>query len=85
MLNISFLDCARVLGPDSLYCGKWGNFEGPHTVILTLIRQCSILNLSELFSYTITYSNCVHTTENNVVVYGDSSDQFDIWYFPLTV
>ena len=22
----NFLACARVIGPDSLYCGKWGNF-----------------------------------------------------------
>ena len=24
MLNISFLACTKVIGPDSLYCGKMG-------------------------------------------------------------
>ena len=23
MLNISFLACTKVMGPDGLYCGKW--------------------------------------------------------------
>ena len=27
MLNIRFLACTKLkIGPDSLYCGKWGNF-----------------------------------------------------------
>ena len=25
MLNIRFLACTRVIGPDSLYCAKWKN------------------------------------------------------------
>ena len=55
MLNISFLAFTKVeLGPDSLYCGKWRKFQSP---TVTLIRQCPLSNLSEIFSYTTRYSN----------------------------
>ena len=32
MLNIRFLACTKVeLGPDSLYCGKWGKFVNTYS------------------------------------------------------
>ena len=30
MLNITFLACTKVMGPDSLYCGKWRNISKSH-------------------------------------------------------
>ena len=42
------------MGHDSLYCGKWRKVQS-HAMTLTLVLQCPISNLSEIFSYTTMY------------------------------
>ena len=42
------------MAPDSLYCGKR---RKSRAMTLTLVQQCPISNLSEIFSYTAKYSN----------------------------
>ena len=49
-LNRNFLTSAKA-ETWHLYCGKWRKFQS-HAVTLTLIRQCPMLNSSELFTYT---------------------------------
>ena len=44
------------MGPDSLNYGKWRKIS-KSAVILTLVQQCPISILSELFSYTTMQSN----------------------------
>ena len=58
MLNISFLDCTKVELWDLTVCfvinGK--KFQIP-AVTWTVVTQCSISNLSEIFLYTTMYLN----------------------------
>ena len=57
MLNISFLACTKVELWDLIVCitVNGEKFQSCHD--LTLVRQCPISNLSEIFSYTMMYSN----------------------------
>ena len=56
--NISFLACTKVELWDLIVCiaVKGEKFQS-RAVTLTLVRQCPISNLSELFSYTTMYLN----------------------------
>ena len=58
MLNISFLACTKVELWNLIVCiaVKGEKFQS-HEMTLTLVRQCPISNLSEIFSYTTMYSN----------------------------
>ena len=48
---------SKGIGPESLYCDTCiGKLSKP-TITLTLMGQCPISNLSELFLYTAAYSN----------------------------
>ena len=53
MLNISFLTCTKVALLDLIVCivVNGEKFQSP-TMTLTLIRQCPLSNLYEIFSYT---------------------------------
>ena len=58
MLNISFLACTKVeLWGLAVYIAINGKTFRSCVVTLTLVRHCSISNLSELFFYTIMYLN----------------------------
>ena len=58
MLNISFLACTQVELWDLIVCiAVNGEKFQSRVMTLTLVRQCPILNLSEIFSYTTIYSN----------------------------
>ena len=59
MLNISFLACTKVELWDLIVCimGPDGEKFQSHTMTLTLVRQCPISNLYEIFSYAMMYSN----------------------------
>ena len=56
MLNISLPACTKVELWDLTVC-ILVNGEKFRTVTLTLVRQCLLLNLSEIFSYATMYSN----------------------------
>ena len=58
MLNISFLASTNVELYDLIVfiVVNEERFQSP-TVTLTLIRQCPLSNMSEIFAYTTTYSN----------------------------
>ena len=57
-LNISFRACAKVELWDLIVCiaVKGEKFQS-HAMTFTFVRQCPILDLSEIFSYTTLYSN----------------------------
>ena len=59
MLNISFQACTKVELWDLIVCiAVNGEKFQSRAMTLTLVRQCPISNLSEIFSYTTTtYSN----------------------------
>ena len=58
MLNISFLACTKVELLDlTVYIPLNGEEIQSCAVALTLVRQCPVSNLSELFSFTTTYLN----------------------------
>ena len=58
MLNISFLACTKVELRDLKVCiAVKGEKFHSRAVTLTLVRQCPISNLSELFSHTTMYLN----------------------------
>ena len=58
MLNISFLACTKVELWDLIVCIVVnGETFQSRAMTLTLIQQCPISNLSEIFSYTTMYSN----------------------------
>ena len=58
MLNISFLSCTKFELWDLTVCivVNGEKFQSC-AVTLSLVRQCPISNLSEIFSYTTMYSN----------------------------
>ena len=60
MLNISRPSCTKVELWDLTVCivivVNGEKFQS-HAVTLTLVRQCPVSNLSEIFSYTTMYSN----------------------------
>ena len=60
MLNISFQACTKVELWDLTVCNTVNGekFQSP-AVTLTLVRQCPISNLSELFSYITMYLNFI--------------------------
>ena len=58
MPNLSFLACTKVEKWDLTVCiAVNGEKFQSRAVTFTLVQQCSISNLSELFSYTTTYLN----------------------------
>ena len=58
MLNLSFLAHTEIeLQVLTVCIGVNGEKIQSHTVTLTLVGQCPISNLSELFSYTTMYLN----------------------------
>ena len=58
MLNISFLSCTKVELWDLTVCiAVNGEKFQSFAMTLTLVWQCPISNLSEIFSYTTIYSN----------------------------
>ena len=60
MLNISFLTCTKVELYYLIVCivVNAEKFQSP-TMTLTLIRQCQLSNLSEIFSYTTMHSSFI--------------------------
>ena len=56
-LTISFLACTKVDLWDLKICTAVNGEKLLRAVTLTLVRQCPILNLSELFSFTTMYLN----------------------------
>ena len=58
MLNISFLACTKVELWDLIVCiAVNGEKFQSRAMTLTLVWQCLISNLSEIFAYTMMYSN----------------------------
>ena len=53
MLNIRFLACTKVgnIGPDSLYCGKWGKFLNAYSDLDLDPMKLNIELVRAIFTY----------------------------------
>ena len=59
MLNIRFLACTKVLGPDSLYCGKWGKFMNAYRDLDLDPMKLNIELVQAIFIFYNVFQFCV--------------------------